>query len=80
MKAIGYCDPAGTSELESINEQQIVWSWVAMWSDSTWTFDQVVQIDEDVSYNQGLLNVIEAYRDSRTKWTSTRITIVSDIC
>jgi hypothetical protein len=64
VKAIGYWDPANTWEPESINGQQVVWSWDTMWSDQTWTFDLVVQLDEDLSPGMELLNTLEAWGDS----------------
>jgi hypothetical protein len=35
-----------------------------MWAEQAWTFDLVVQIDEDVPAGAQLLNTIEAWGDS----------------
>jgi hypothetical protein len=64
VKAIGYWDPAGTFEPQSNIGQEIVWGWGTMGSEQTWTFDLVVQIDEDVLPGTLLLNRIEAWGDS----------------
>ena len=63
VKAIGYWDPLNIWEPESINGQQVVWAWGTMWSDSTWTFDLVVQIGEDYIPESALINTIEAWGD-----------------
>ncbi len=66
VKAIGYWDPSGTFDPESINGQEIVWSWGTMWAETTWDFDLVVQIDGTILPGTELLNVIEAWGDSPT--------------
>ena len=66
VEAIGYWDPANPWEPESIDGQEVSWSSGPMWAEQTWTFDLVVQIDEDVPIGTELLNVIEAWGDSPT--------------
>jgi hypothetical protein len=64
VKAIGYWDPENPWEPESMNGQHVVWDWGPMWSDATWTFDLVVQIDADALPGLELLNLIEVWGDN----------------
>jgi len=66
VEAIAYWDPANPWEPESVNGQEVSWGWGTMWSEQTWTFDLVVQIDEGVPIGTELLNVIDAWGDSPT--------------
>ncbi len=65
IREIGYFDPESTFDPQ-VNGQQLVWEWGTMWAEQTWTFDLVVQIDEDVLPGTELLNQIEAWGDSPT--------------
>jgi len=64
VEAIGYWDPSTPWEPESINGQQVVWSWGTLWSDQTVTFDLVVQIDEDVLPGTEMTNMIDIWGDN----------------
>lgn len=64
VEAINYMDPSTPWEPESINGQQVVWSWDTMWAYSTWTFDLVMQIDADVPAGSTLTNMIDAWGDN----------------
>jgi hypothetical protein len=66
VKAIGYWDPANPWEPENPDGQELVWGWGTMWSEQTWTFDLVVQIDNGILPGTELLNTIEAWGDSPT--------------
>lgn len=48
----------------NIDGNTIVWEWGPMWSNSIWTFDIVMQVDEPVLGRNVLINRIEAYGDS----------------
>ena len=49
---------------DEISGNTVSWGWSTMWSDSTWYFDVVVQIDDAVEGGAVLTNTIEAYGDS----------------
>ena len=52
-----------TWEPESIEGNVIRWGWGPMWPESTWRFDIVVQLADDLEENSVLTNTIEAYSD-----------------
>jgi uncharacterized repeat protein (TIGR01451 family) len=49
---------------ESYENGMLRWGWGTMWSNNTWRFDLVVQLDEDLKDGDMITNFIEAYGDN----------------